>query len=340
MGNKPVHKVLVVDDEKSNISILVEALGDDYEISVATSGEDALVNVNQESPDLVLLDILMPGIDGYEVCRQIKKSSKTKGTVIIFTTALSEVGDETKGLLLGAEDYITKPINPAIVRARVKTQLALHDQKQFLEQTVRQRTNEIYQTRLSIVQRLGVAAEYKDKETGEHVVRMAHYAAKLAEKSGLSESEVEMIFNAAPLHDVGKIGIPDQILQKPGKLTDAEWKIMKKHPEIGANIIGGANNELMRNARVISWTHHEKWDGTGYPKALKGDSIPIYGRIVALADVFDALTNDRPYKEAWPIEAAFSLLEDGSGIHFDPKLVTAFLSIKSQILEIKNGYSS
>jgi len=339
MAKKAMHKVLVVDDEKSNISILVEALGDNYEILVATSGEDALIIVNKESPDLVLLDIIMPGIDGYEVCRQIKGTSKTKNIVVIFTTALREVGDETKGFSLGAEDYITKPISPPTVKARVKTHLALYDQKQFLEETVRERTEEIYQTRLSVVHSLGVAAEYKDKETGQHVVRMAYYAAALGEAAGLSESEVEMIFNASPLHDVGKIGTPDNILQKPGKLTEEEWTIMKKHPENGATIIGKAKNELMTNAKVISMSHHEKWDGSGYPKGKKGDDIPVFGRIVTLADVFDALTNDRPYKEAWPYEAAFSLIEDGAGSHFDPKLVEIFLSIKPKILKIKKEYS-
>lgn len=242
---------------------------------------------------------------------------------VIFVTALADVADEARGFALGAVDYITKPVSPPIVKARVRTHLSLV------------RVEELLQSRLQIVQRLGLAAEYKDNETGLHVIRMSHYAQILARAAGFSEARAEQLLHAAPMHDVGKIGIPDAILRKPGKLDAAEWQVMQQHAEIGARIIGEHATGLLRMAHDIALSHHEKWDGSGYPHGLQGEAIPIEGRIVAIADVFDALTSERPYKKAWTVEAAIELLRAESGRHFDAHLVELFIAELPQILQIK-----
>jgi putative two-component system response regulator len=282
---------------------------------------------------------MMPGIDGYEVCRRLKTNITTRKIPVIFLTAKSEVEDEAKGLELGAVDYITKPISLPIVQARVKTHLALYDQNRTLEEKVIQRTVELNDTRLEIIRRLGRAAEYKDNETGLHVIRMSHYSRLIALTSGMSEIEADLLLNASPMHDIGKIGIPDRILLKPGKLNDEEWKIMRQHPAFGAEIIGKHNSELLKEARVVARTHHEKWNGKGYPAGIKEEEIPASGRIVAIADVFDALTSKRPYKQPWPVEKAVDLIKEESGQHFDPKLVPAFLEAIPEILKIKEQYA-
>jgi putative two-component system response regulator len=252
---------------------------------------------------------------------------------------MSEIEDETRGFDLGAVDYIAKPVNPAVVRARVRTHLSLYDQRRNLLEMVRQRTHELEETRLQIIRRLGRAAEYKDDETGYHVIRMSHYAKLLGAAAGLPEYRAELLFNAAPMHDVGKIGIPDGILQKAGPLTADEWSVVKRHPAIGAGIIGRHNNELLEMARVIALTHHEKWDGSGYPRGLKGEAIPLVGRIVAICDAYDALTNLRPYKPAWSEQETTAYLQRESGRHFDPKLVPKFLALMPQIRAVQAQYS-
>ncbi|MEO5340773.1 MAG: two-component system response regulator [Magnetococcus sp. MYC-9] len=342
-ARKPV--ILVVDDTKTNIDLLVHLLADLYEVSVALDGASALELVMEDPPDLILLDVMMPDMDGYETCRRLKLRAETRDIPVIFVTARKEAVDEEQGLALGAVDYITKPFSPTIVKARIKTHLQLkqaHDTVKrhnlILEETVQQRTTELRTTQLAIVHRLGRAAEFRDNETGLHVIRMSHYAHILGVACGMTEAESGLLLHAAPLHDIGKIGIPDGILLKPGKLTADEFKIMQTHPEIGAAIIGKDESPLLKMAFLIAYTHHEKWDGSGYPRSLRGDEIPLVGRVVAIGDVFDALTTQRPYKEAWPVSQAVELLQQGSGHHFDPDLVHLFLDRMPEILLIKEKF--
>ncbi len=332
--------VLVVDDVPENIDVLAGILRPEYKVKVSLSGEKALsIARSAPAPDLILLDIMMPGIDGYEVCRRLKADLSTRKIPVIFVTAKGEVRDETLGFEVGGVDYITKPVSPPIVQARVRTHLALYDQARALAGLVRQRTDELNDTRLQVIRRLGRAAEFKDNETGLHVIRMSHYSRMLGLAAGLDEEEADVLFSAAPMHDIGKIGIPDRILQKPGKLDGDEWEVMKQHAEIGARIIGNHNSILLETARVIALTHHEKWNGRGYPEGLEGENIPLVGRIVAIADVFDALTSERPYKRAWSVEESVNLLQSESGEHFDPTLVPKFLEVLPQVLEIKERYA-
>lgn len=318
--------ILLVDDEPTNLRILNQVLNDTYKLIFAKSGQEALRLVEKEHPDLILLDVMMPQMTGYEVCEQLKNHPQFKVIPIIFVTALNDPNDEAKGLNLGAVDYISKPISPAVVKARVKTHLSLVD------------VEELRRTRLQIIQRLGRASEYKDNETGMHVMRMSHYSQVIALAYGFTEVAADNLFNAAPMHDIGKIGIPDSIMLKPGKLTDEEFSIMKQHPEIGAEILGESDSDLIALAKLVSLTHHEKWDGSGYPNQLKGEGIPIEGRIVALADVFDALTSVRPYKGAWTVDEAISFIKKQKGYHFDPELVDCFIQQLAQIVEIKERF--
>lgn len=330
--------ILVVDDVPANIDVLSEILRPTYQVKVVTNGPMALkIAMASEPPDLILLDIMMPEMDGYEVCRQLKANVSTRNIPVIFVSAMDEVKDETKGFELGAVDYITKPVSPPIVKARVKTHLELLDQNRSLEKKVIQRTAEITETRLQIIHCLSTAAEYRDEETGTHIYRMSHYSRIIALAAGMSAEEADLLLQAAPMHDVGKIGIPDRILLKPGKLDADEWKIMKTHTTIGGKIIGEHSSELLKVARLVALTHHEKWDGTGYPQGLAGEDIPLTGRIVMLADVFDALTSERPYKKAWSEADAIREIEHGSGTHFDPSLVAAFMKALPEILEVKNN---
>jgi putative two-component system response regulator len=332
--------VLVVDDTPENIHVLSGVLQEEYAVRVATSGEKALAAARADpQPDLILLDVKMPVMDGYEVCRRLKNDYATQRIPVIFVTGMGEAEDEAKGFDLGGVDYIVKPINPAIVRARVRTHVQLYDQKRHLLELVQQRTRELEDTRLQIIRRLGRAAEFKDDETGYHVIRMSHYCRMLAIAGGMPDYRAELLFNAAPMHDVGKIGVPDSILEKAGPLTPDEWSIVKRHPVIGAGIIGRHNNELLEMARVVALTHHERWDGSGYPRALRGEAIPLVGRIVAIADAFDALTSTRPYKQAWPVEEAVALLRREAGRQFDPRLVPKFIELLPQIKDIMGQYS-
>ena len=319
--------VLCVDDEPSNLQVLKQILQGDYRLLFARDGRRAIELAQVERPDLILLDVMMPDMDGHEVCRTLKADERLARVPVIFVTALSDVEDEARGLDLGAVDYICKPLSPAIVRARVRTHLSLVS------------VNELIETRLQVIQRLGLAAEYKDNETGLHVIRMSHYACILARAAGWSEQRAQELLHAAPMHDIGKIGIPDHILRKPGKFDDAEWEIMKSHVDIGVRIIGEHDSGLLAVALRIVSGHHEKWDGSGYPHGLRETAIPIEARIVAIADVFDALTSERPYKKAWSVEDACALLIEQKGRHFEPRLVDLFLDCLPQVLEIKQRWS-
>ena len=317
--------VLIVDDTPQNISLLNAALKDDYTIKVATRGAQAIDICLSMPIDIVLLDVMMPEMDGFETCRRLKENPKTRAIPVIFVTARGESEDESLGFEFGAVDYITKPIRSAIVRSRVKAHLALYNQNHALELLVQERTEELNKSRLEIMHRLGSAGEYRDNETGFHVARVCHYSRIIGRATGLPVGEAELLYNAAALHDTGKIGIPDSILFKPGKLDESEWKIIKTHCEIGHKIIGSHQDSTLKTAASIALTHHERWDGSGYPRGLKGQTIPLYGRIVGVADVFDALSSARPYKRAWSVAETVDEIARCSGQYFDPQVVDAFL---------------
>jgi len=333
-------KILIVDDTPVNIRVLVEALKNDYKLSIATNGKVALNYATADQPpDLVLLDIMMPELDGYEVCKRLKEQDKTKEIPIIFITAMSEERNETQGLELGAVDYIVKPINQKIVKARVRTHLELKKHRDHLSELVQEKTAEILEAKLDIINRLARAAEYRDNETGMHVIRMSHYSSILAKAAGLDEVACEKIFHVASMHDVGKIGIPDKILLKPARLTDGEFAHMKSHTIIGGRLLEGGNSDLLHMAHDIAMTHHEKWNGKGYPKGISGEDIPIEGRISAVCDVFDALTSERPYKKEWPVQDAIDEILAQKGVHFDPRLVDLFINCLDDILVVKKRFA-
>ena len=318
--------LLLVDDEPNNLQVLRHILQEHYRLLFARDGDKALQLARSEVVDLILLDVMMPGMTGLEACRQLKQDPATATVPVIFVTALNDSKDEAEGFAAGGVDYITKPVSPPIVQARVRTHLSLV------------RVEELVETRLQIIQRLGRAAEFKDNETGLHVIRMSHYSRVLALAAGCSPRFADELLNAAPMHDIGKIGIPDSILQKPGKLDEEEWKIMRSHAEIGARIIGDDRSSLLRMAATIALSHHERWDGKGYPHCLQGEAIPLAARIVAIADVFDALTSKRPYKHAWTMDEAFALIESEAGKHFDPALAACFLGLRTQLEAIRQQW--
>lgn len=315
--------LLLVDDEPVNLRVLKQLLAPYYHLIFAKNGEQAIRLAHEQRPDLVLTDVMMPDMTGFEVCKALKADAATAHLPVIFVTALNDEHDEAHGFEVGGVDYITKPISAPVVLARVKTHLSLVQ------------ADELKRTRLQVVQRLGRAAEYKDNETGMHVLRMSHYSKVLALAYGFSEQQAEVLLHAAPMHDIGKIGIPDSIMLKPGKLTEEEFAVMKTHPQIGAEILGDADSELLQIAKTVALTHHEKWDGSGYPNGLAGENIPVEGRIVAVADVFDALTSKRPYKDAWSVEKTMALMHEQKGRHFEPRLIKLLEQNLEQILSIK-----
>jgi putative two-component system response regulator len=335
MSDMGKQTVLVVDDVPANLDLLVETLKDEYRVLAALNGREALDIVRTSPPDIILLDVMMPHMDGYTVCRTLKADLRSRNIPVIFVTARDQESDQTMGFEVGGVDYITKPVSPAVVLARVRTHLALHNQSLDLERKVAERSRDLYETRLQIIRRLCVAAEYKDSETGLHIIRMSGYCRVLALAAGLDREAADLLYSAAPMHDVGKIGIPDHILTKPERLNPEEWEIMKTHTTIGAKILGKHDNRLMVTARRIALAHHERWDGSGYPAGLSGEDIPLEGRIVALADVFDALTSTRPYKAAWPVDKAWSYIGEQRGRHFDPRLTDHFLDNLDAILKIR-----
>lgn len=349
--------ILVVDDEPINIMVLSDLLKSDYRVIAAKSGEQAIQRAKGDiKPDLILLDVMMPGVDGFEVCSELKKVPETSSIPVVFVTAMNEEVDEMKGLEVGAVDYITKPISPAIVKSRVKTHLSLKQaqdelshQNEILEEKVKDRTAELSITQDATILALASLAETRDNETGNHIRRTQFYVKCLAEdlaQNGnfpeeLTKENIELIYKSAPLHDVGKVGIPDSILLKPGKLTDEEFTTMKEHPSIGADALSEAEVNLssketsfLRYAREISLYHHEKWDGSGYPQGLSGNDIPLSGRLMAVADVYDALISKRVYKPAFDHEKAKAIIVEGKGSHFDPKIVDAFLRQEQVFVDI------
>ena len=345
--------VLVVDDEERNLS-LMEAmlipLG--YNILLARDGEDALEKAKELHPDVILLDVMMPKMDGFEVARRLKEQEETAIIPIVMVTALTEVEARVKALNVGADDFLTKPVEKTELRARVQSLLkvkAYNDHmlsyQKELESEVAKRTEQLKQafekiksTSLETFILLSRAAEYRDEDTGAHIQRMGRYAEAVARQMGLDAGIVEAILYATPMHDVGKIGIPDRILLKRGKLDPDEWEIMMQHAAIGAGILERSDAEFIKLARVIALTHHEKWNGSGYPGGLKGADIPLAGRITAIADVFDALTSKRPYKEPFSLDKSFSIIKEERGKHFDPDVADAFLEIENEIVSIKDRY--
>ncbi|KDE39015.1 Response regulator [Nitrincola lacisaponensis] len=341
-------RILIVDDEPANLKLLDKMLsGQGYQDCVLIRDpREVLHSYQQQRPDLILLDINMPHLDGYQVMEQLVALNDPLLPPIVILTAQHTKDYLLRALAGGARDFVSKPFdrNELLMRVRnlLDAQLAhrmLHSQKDVLEDMVRQRTEELHATRLQVVQRLGMAAEYRDEETGFHILRMSHICALLAKQIGWDDEQCDLMLNASPMHDIGKIGIPDAILLKPGKFEPHEWEIIKNHAVIGAKLLEGDDSALMRMAREIALTHHEKWDGSGYPNGLVGEAIPISGRIAALADVFDALTSTRPYKKAWSVEAAVDLIKESSGSHFDPDLVEVFLRKLPDILAISARYA-
>ena len=339
--------ILIVDDEPANLKLLERMLSMDGYLNIVATDDPRKVSqlYKEHRCDLVLLDIRMPHMNGFEVLAELKKASTDPPLVVVLTAQTSHEY-RLRALTEGARDFIGKPFDRAELLARVANMLEMHllqkqvrEHNKILEEKVRERTAELYNTRLEIVRRLGRAAEFRDNETGMHIIRMSKISALIGQGSGLDLEQCEMLLNASPMHDIGKIGIPDHVLLKPGKLDPAEWEIMKTHARIGADILAGHESELLEMARVIALTHHEKWDGTGYPQGLAEKAIPLPGRIVALADVFDALTSVRPYKKAWSVDEAVRFIEENSSKHFDPQLVTVFTQSLDAIVSIKEDYA-
>ena len=339
-------RILVAIDEEETLRWLEAILRPSgYQVIVAHDGEETLAKARETSPSVILLNSLIPKIDGFEVARRLKEDEATKTISIVMMTALSEGEDRLKALEAGVDDFLTSPVDEAELRARVNSLLkvkAYHDHlrsyQEEMEAEVARRTQSLTKAfekikiaSLDTVYRLSRAAEYKDEDTGAHVQRMSHYSSAIARGMGLDNEFVEQILWAAPMHDIGKIGIPDRVLQKPAKLDDEEWVIMRSHTTIGAEILKDASADFIILAADIAISHHEKWNGSGYPKAVKGSDIPLGGRIVALADVFDALTSERPYKKPFPLEKALAIIKEGHGSHFDPQVVDAFFAIEDEI---------
>jgi len=354
--------ILIVDDEPTNLAVLNAHLGAEYKVRAANSGQRALEMATLEPrPDLILLDIMMPDMDGYEVLRRLKDNPVTQDIPVIFFTALDDEEQERKGLGLGAVDYITKPIKPLIMLARVKSQLTLkfahdflHNKNDFLEAEIERRMAENQVIQNVSIRALAHLAETRDPETGEHIKRTQSYIEILAKQlqnhprfsAVLKEHYISLLTKSAPLHDIGKVGIPDNVLLKPGPLNDDEWKVMRTHSEIGARAIELAEDdinqpvEFLTLAKEIAHWHHEKWDGSGYPDGLAGDDIPISARFMALADVFDAITTKRVYKDAMPLDEAKDIIIAGRNQHFDPDIVDAFLSTFNEFVEIYQRFHS
>lgn len=353
--------VLIVDDTPDNLTLISGLLQSEYKVKVANSGEKALkIAAASPPPDLILLDIMMPGMSGYEVCRHLKGDPETRDIPVVFLTAKNDEEDEKLGLEMGAVDYITKPISAPIVLARVKTHLSLkatadflRDKNDFLEGEVAKRTREVMAIQDVTILAMASLAETRDSDTGNHIRRTQFYVKSLATKllnhsrfsSQLNERAIDILYKSAPLHDIGKVGIPDRILLKPGRFTPDEFEIMKTHTTLGLEAIEhaeralGASVEFLTVAKEIAYGHQEKWDGSGYPRALRGEAIPVSARLMAVADVYDALISRRVYKEGMSHEAAVAIIVEGRGRHFDPDMVDAFVAIQDEFRLIAAQYA-
>lgn len=329
-------EILVVDDDSRNRLVLLTLLeAEGYKVVEAADGQAAMAHIAQHAPDLILLDIMMPEMDGFEVARRIKQDPATQDIPIIMITALEDSNSKLRALNLGAEEFLTKPVNRAELWVRVRNLLRIKEYGDFLkrhnlilEEQVAQRTSELQKSYLQTLKVLGVAAEFRDEETGRHIQRIAEYSRHLASLLGMSSEYCETIYHASPMHDIGKIGIPDTVLLKPGSLDEREWPIMKTHCEIGARILRHGESPYLGMALDIALSHHERWDGTGYPRGLAGEDIPLSARIMTITDVYDALRSKRPYKNALPHEKALEIILNGDGRthpgHFDPEVLNAF----------------
>lgn len=340
-------KVLIVDDNATNLTLFRHLLKklDDIHSECFENPVEAIEWCKRNEPDLVLLDYMMPMMNGLEFIQQFRAIDGYKDIPLIMVTADTESNVRQRALEMGAHDFLNKPIDKMELLARVKnllmlreTQLALTDRAAWLAIEIKKATADLRAREKEMVIRLSRAAEHRDPETGQHLLRMANYSRLIARELGLSEAEQELILEAAPMHDIGKVATPDAILLKQGKLTEDEFSIMKQHAAIGYSILSGSDSLLIRTAATMALSHHEKFDGSGYPRNLKGEEIPLFGRIVAVADVFDALTSSRPYKKAWKLEDAAQFLKDQSERHFDPKCVCAFLNVWEEVLTIHTQY--
>ncbi|MBP1625835.1 MAG: rpfG 8 [Holophagaceae bacterium] len=353
--------VLVVDDTPDNLKVMSALLKDLYRVKIANGGEKALAITGSDTPpDLILLDIMMPEMDGYEVCKRLKADRKTRDIPIIFLTAMTATEDEEKGLRLGAEDYITKPISPPVVLARVETHLKLkasadflRSKADFLEAEVNRRTREVVAIQDVTILSMASLAETRDSDTGNHIRRTQRYVMVLAKQlmdhprfsAYLDEARINLLYKSAPLHDIGKVGIPDRILLKPARFEPHEFEIMKRHTILGRDAIEHAEQslgmpvEFLALAKEIAISHHEKWDGTGYPEGLSGDDIPIPARLMAVADVYDALISRRIYKEGMPHAKAYQIIVEGAGTHFDPDVAEAFTNLADEFQAIAQKFS-
>lgn len=342
-----IHKVLIVDDTEINLILfaaLVRKLGDCEPYTFAQA-RDALAWAQHTVPDLVIVDYMMPDIDGLEFIRLLRESSNCEGVPVVMITANDQKQLRYRALELGANDFLTKPVDKVEFLARTRNMLIVSDARKqltdraaWLADEVRKATAEIVARERETVFRLCKAAEYRDPETGAHILRMAHFSRLIARGLGLSVADQQLLLEAAPMHDIGKVGIPDHILLKPGRLDAAEFELMKQHAQYGFELLQGSSSMVLQTGAEIALGHHEKFDGSGYPQGLSGTNIPVFSRIVAVADVFDALTSERPYKKAWTLEAAVDFLLAGSGKHFDPTCVAAFLDAWEEVLEIRTRY--
>lgn len=340
--------ILIVDDKPANVMLLEQLLEEDgyTNIKTTTDPREVMSIYQQHKIDMILLDIRMPHMDGIQVIEALSNVVDDDDYLpILVLTAQTDMDTRQRALSAGARDFLTKPFQPWEVFQRIhnmlETRIFYNNQRlraDVLDAEVRRRTEQIYQTQLEVVRRLGRAGEYRDNETGAHVMRMSKSCRLLALKAGLGQDFAQLILEASPMHDVGKIGIPDNILLKPGRLTPEEREIMNTHVEIGVDIIGDFQSPMMDMAREIAATHHEKWDGSGYPRGLKGEDIPISGRIAAISDVFDALTSERPYKKAWSLEATTTYMQDNAGTHFDPRLLGLFFEIIPEVVALREDH--
>jgi putative two-component system response regulator len=359
MRERDAARVLVVDDEEMNLEVMegfLDSLG--HECVTAGSAKECFALLD-DGIDLLLMDVMMPGMDGFETVRQIRNGAAQADLPIIMVTSLTSMEDRLQAVECGANDFISKPVDKTELKVRLTALLKLKraqdevkEHRNLLEVKVLERTAElrqalesaadanqrIYSVHLDTIRRLASAAEYKDSHTAAHLSRVRHYCAIIAGALELPAEEVEIIRHAAPMHDVGKIGIPDDILRKPGKLTQDEWYVMKQHAVMGADMLKGSFSALLQAGEIIARSHHEWWDGSGYPYGLKGEQIPLYGRICAVADVFDALTSRRPYKEAFPNAQAFQIILEKRGTQFDPRLVDLFFQNIDLVVDVQNQY--